>query len=398
MVLQDATGPPNNGSLSDDPFPSDGGDPYSTASSSASSVDFSNLPRPVPIIGGLVGYSNRRIQANTKQALREAEKVMKRPMTYEEATALSYIWAKKSSIASYGAALGAGGALYQAYRTRTAFRYPFWTPNPEKFNPNEFFFVKGTLARRLFHTTRVIPYFILGRIVGSFFGESWGTFYAITQTKTDAALKEFHEAMVQRASQVRGPPRQSAPGQSSPDGSAWPKQPSRPTHIPTPAQKNTTNDDDMSPTAGNDAWSNSFDSSSDLSDTSAGQSPTPDTAYGKEAYNRPTRAPERSTARDETSPSSSGMFPGETEQEKASTGSSWERIRRSSASQASSPPQKSRPLQETQREGSTLGDSFSFSSTDEERQLAKAEAQREFDARVERERKGDDFEDRKKRW
>ncbi|KAF2495807.1 hypothetical protein BU16DRAFT_617345 [Lophium mytilinum] len=398
MVLQDATGPPNNGSLVDDPFPSDGGDPYSTASASTSSVDFSSLPRPVPIFGGFVGYSNRRIQAQTQEAVKQAERVMNRPMTYEEATALSYIWAKKMSIASYGAALGASGAIYQAYRTRATFRYPFWTPNPEKFNPNEFFFVKGALARRLFHTTRVIPYFILGRIVGGFFGESWGTFYAITQTRADAVLQPLQEAMVQRASQARGPPRQPAPGQSSPeDGRAWPKQPSRPTQLPTPAQKSTANDDDMSPTAGNDTWSNSFDSSSDLSDTSARQPRTPNAAPGNEAFDRPAKAPDRTVSRDEASPSS-GMFPGEAEQEKASTGSSWERIRRSSASQTSSPPPTSRPLQETQRQGSTLGDSFSFSSTDEERQLAKTEAQREFDARVERERRGDDFADQGKRW
>ena len=36
-------------------------------------------------------------------------------------------------------------------------------------------------------------------------------------------------------------------------------------------------------------------------------------------------------------------------------------------------------------------DSFSFSSSDEERQLARAEAQKEFDERIERERQGKDF-------
>jgi hypothetical protein len=44
-----------------------------------------------------------------------------------------------------------------------------------------------------------------------------------------------------------------------------------------------------------------------------------------------------------------------------------------------------------------VGDSYSFSNSDEERQLAKTEAQKEFDARIERERQGRDFDDRGRR-
>jgi hypothetical protein len=47
--------------------------------------------------------------------------------------------------------------------------------------------------------------------------------------------------------------------------------------------------------------------------------------------------------------------------------------------------------QKEQREGATTGDSFAFSKTEEERTYAKEEAQKEFDARVERERRGGDF-------
>ena len=47
--------------------------------------------------------------------------------------------------------------------------------------------------------------------------------------------------------------------------------------------------------------------------------------------------------------------------------------------------------QREQQEGSTLGDSFAFSRTEEERSYAKDEAQKQFDERVERERRGEDF-------
>jgi len=390
MVLQDATSPPNDG-LVDNPFPSDN-DPYSNTSSTYI-LDLGNLPRPIPIIGSFIGYRRSQVQAGIIQALAAGQVVLQRPLTAEEIEALSHVWAKKSSIASYGTAFGLGAAAYQAYRTRATFRYPFWTPNAEKFNPDQFFTLKGPLARRMFHVTRAIPYLVLGKILGSIFGESWGTFYAVNQTRLDPRLKEFEEAMKRRASQRLGAPRSATPGQTaderpSPQGrSTWPTEDPR---TATLARNNTKNDDDMSPAAGNEAWSDSFDGSSDIASTSAERSPAADTGYAATPYNRASRTSERSRSRDEAS-RTSGLFPGETEKEVSNTESTWDRIRRSAAGQTSQP--KSRPPQETQSE-----DSFNFPSTDEERQLAKAEAQREFDARVERERRGADFEDRGKRW
>jgi hypothetical protein len=95
-------------------------------------------------------------------------------------------------------------------------------------------------------------------------------------------------------------------------------------------------------------------------------------------------------------------------------GSAWERLRRgekpalvpqkSGAKPQPSQSAWSRQQVETQREqkeGSTTGDSFAFSKSEEERNYAKEEAQKEFDARVERERRGGDFSqggDDQRRW
>ena len=85
-------------------------------------------------------------------------------------------------------------------------------------------------------------------------------------------------------------------------------------------------------------------------------------------------------------------------------GSAWDRLRRgekpASTSQTSGAKQQpnqspwmrqQNETQKEQREGSTMGDSFAFSKTEEERSYAREEAQREFDARVEQERRGGDF-------
>ena len=105
---------------------------------------------------------------------------------------------------------------------------------------------------------------------------------------------------------------------------------------------------------------------------------------------------------DETNaPSPVTDFQSPTSTPPSSSESTWERIRRESTSPGSSNPSKVRKqrLRQEQQEGSTAGDSFSFSSSDSERAYAKDEAQKHFDERVEQERRGEDFgSGRSKRW
>ncbi|KAF2668009.1 hypothetical protein BT63DRAFT_306852 [Microthyrium microscopicum] len=71
----------------------------------------------------------------------------------------------------------------------------------------------------------------------------------------------------------------------------------------------------------------------------------------------------------------------------------WERLRqKATRNEASSSPRE-------QRNNEPQGDSFSFSSSMAEREMAKEEAQKDFDARLDRERQGQDFDDKAgKRW
>lgn len=80
-----------------------------------------------------------------------------------------------------------------------------------------------------------------------------------------------------------------------------------------------------------------------------------------------------------------------TEVESKPAGSAWERLRQQAAS-GQSQPSTSR-TQSPSRTSSQEGDSFSFSNSDEDKQLGRAEAQKQFDARIDREREGKDFED-----
>lgn len=75
-------------------------------------------------------------------------------------------------------------------------------------------------------------------------------------------------------------------------------------------------------------------------------------------------------------------------------GSAWERLRQQAANGgtgAGSGAQRRSRGQEEQG-----GDAFSFSSSEEDKQTAKYEAQKDFDARIEQERSGKNFDS--KRW
>lgn len=95
--------------------------------------------------------------------------------------------------------------------------------------------------------------------------------------------------------------------------------------------------------------------------------------------------------------SSSSSTESDWSQEPSDGGSAWERIRRGAGLSASGKNEhrgttNSRGTGE-QREGSgsSGSDEFSFSSLEQERSYAQEEAQRDFDARVEKERQGGDF-------
>ncbi|KAF2461044.1 hypothetical protein BDY21DRAFT_334141 [Lineolata rhizophorae] len=86
----------------------------------------------------------------------------------------------------------------------------------------------------------------------------------------------------------------------------------------------------------------------------------------------------------------------------ASGGSSWAKVRAQAMGRPQQPSSAARPdsdswsSSQSKQEQSRQGDdaTWAFSSEEEEKQLARSEAQKEFDARVERERHGRSFDDR----
>lgn len=178
--------------------------------------------------------------------------------------------------------------------------------------------------------------------------------------------------------------------------------------------------DDMSPTAGNEAWGSDSTSTETWetfsNESSQTTSPRQQIPSSTSTWRQPPpqRQPRQSSAfplgDDDASPTG-GLFQDEvrtsesqSQTQSQSGESSWDRLRRGGQpiplqKPQRQPPRRAEPKHREQAEGSTVGDSYTFVEGDEERSRERERAQQEFDARMERERQGRDFDgDDGKRW
>lgn len=413
MVLENASDISSNG-YSDDAPVSDS-DPYSSSGTPKKNIliDTSNFPQPMPILGGWFGYNTKFLSKLVGARIQYATKILQRPPSEDEVNAMAYWTAKNMSIASYGGPLGVAAGSWRAYSSAGTFRFPFYSPNLEQFNSLVYPIQRaaiftGARAVLAWHATRFVAY----AVMGSFFGRMFSTSYALSVSSvgeyTDPRLKEYIQAL-----------RKSSPIVQN----RLPNQPKQ-TRTAEAAQH-----EDGSP-----QWRDIKDPEPDegRSDgsTISGTAPPNAKIRPQETRRMPSRAPMQEAVEsyqmrkriqdsddgfDDASPTGGrGM-----EDTGAGAGSAWDRVRQGSSSQpagtrGSSWPtqqgqQPTRPAQSAWQRGGDVSrhrehasqrksedeasseDSFSFSKTDEERQLAREEAQREFDARVERERSGGDF-------
>ncbi|KAF2094610.1 hypothetical protein NA57DRAFT_46441 [Rhizodiscina lignyota] len=417
MVLEDSTA--DSTGFQPDAAPSDT-DRYSTNNATnAYPIDLSTLSKPAPIIGPLLGYSQSYRLARISETCAGTSRLMQRPLTGDEVQAIAEMYSKVLSRSSWGDVTGIGVGAYFCYKGAPKYRFPFYSPDLEKFNPNELGALRGQMARMGWHALRAIPYVTLFGLLGDFVFRNSAILTAMATLQRDKRLKEINEKMQRRMThaieeaqkrrenQKRGLPQQQHETSEGVDiGNTDGVAP----HNSTANRRGRDDFDDMSPTGG--AFTDSFGSGTDASVLSDEQMRVHEMQQRAEGDRTPTRQthaqpqqqPDRQDSFDfestsQPAPASQGS---QSAQSSSSSESAWARIRRqvNSSEQSGPSSQQSGGAQREQSQGSTLGGSFSFSSAEEERQLAKTEAQKEFDARIERERQGKDFggDARSKRW
>lgn len=412
MVLSNATvddgSPTSDGDLYDLPHQDDSG----KSGHIEVDVDTTNFPRPMPILGALFGFTNTFYSKALHARFQSTMNHINRPLTQDEANALAYWTAKQISVMSYGGPIGVLGGAYQARRTMSNFRFPFYQPNLESF-PKESWpsarmaLQTGPRATFIWHLSRFMCYGIVGNFLGAMFFASYAMSVTAVGELQDGRLKDMVKALREagqvRRGQLPNQPRQ--PGmvdeiQEKDASSLW-------------ADYRKENGDDSSPTTEADENSEGPTESAPVS-----RSPTPYATMPRSMQTstqpRPNQQPNNSNPTasffggddDDASPTGGQGMRQDTQQ----GGSAWDRVRRQANTQSSGNKASSWPIGEgsiamgqrawargkagvrdEQQDGAAVGDDFPFPSAKRERQTAKDNAQKEFDARVERERGGGDF-------
>jgi len=313
--------------------------------------------------------------------------------------------------------MGIAGGWWRAYNSAGTFRFPFRQPNLEKFTPTAFpsakrAFITGPRAILAWHAARVGLYAMVGSWIGQLLFGSYALSVVGVGEISDKRLQKYVEAVRRRAQKsqgaIYGPQRH--PNGAGPGTERDSERGRRPAI-----------DDDASPTGG--VYGESEDSMYGMSQNeTAGMSepqqkePMAPTADSTGAYQTERQPRNFDEDFDDASPTGGRGPAADTG---SSSGSTWDRIRRQAASHPAGSHESSWPSGSgpgrgqssgqaisrnkngTTSDAASPGDNFSFSSADEDRQMAKGEAQKEFDDRVERERRGGDFNSRsgdQKRW
>lgn len=406
MVLENASSPSSDGFENDADRPQSDRDPYSSSSAvdpNAISVDASNWPKPIPILGPIFGFTPKLLQNLLQRQVITSTQVLGRQLNEVEVEALGYWTAKSIAIQSIGPPIGIAGGIYRARATREQFKFPFFTPDLAKMDVNVFptqgmKLFSGQAAQSAWHAMRGTAYASMGYFIGTVLLSSYAASIATIGEMSDPRLKALIDKIRDKAKQAQGrmPNAQNAP-QRPGEAKVWKGQ--------------TRQVDDASPTGGY-----GLETPLDLS-TNSERMLTDEEIQAAEAmktwsaskptpYQNQKPAPQSNSvddAFDDASPTGGrGM------QTSQSSGSAWERIRQQQASSGGDSPRRSawsknrsqaQQGQAQQKEAPT--DSFAFSSTDEERQLAQSEAQKDFDARLDQERRGGEFSSGsgdRKRW
>ena len=406
----------------DDASPTSAADPFSSQSPSAPQdsihLDFTGLPRPLPFFGAITGWNQKRHLDIFALHAKIASQALNRTPTHDELMAFAYISGKEVRTMSFASPTGFAAGAWRAYNTRAEWRFPFWKVG-EGFNPESFKLpgvgevLRGDLAKVALKSARFTAYSIVGVVLSNLLVLPYVSAVAAAGVKTDPRLKEFNEAIVKHAKEHRAARMQGrgqAQGQQrdvfgqgqTPVSDLW-KNHREEVGGPEVQQYG---GDDASPKAtvrveygdegimGQDTASErpmgrSAPASSQRTTPRPPQQPSPtdsssDTSasQGFRSYN------DASPASLSSQPSSDG-----------NEGSAWDRIRQNAESSSSSQTSRSGRWRGQPRNSlktseasnnSSVSDGY-YSSADQDRQLAKSDAQKDFDESLERERRGGDF-------
>ncbi|KAK4166378.1 hypothetical protein QBC43DRAFT_313563 [Cladorrhinum sp. PSN259] len=324
-------------------------------------VTWESLPQ-LPFWAPIHGRDAEWQRKSAAAAMNGLAVLLERPLSSTEANAVAEHACRARVKESYEIPTVLGASAFFTYRGQQTWRFPLWTPQPTStwFSPHcfptiKYNFIQGQPAMKLWTATRFLAYVAAIRLISQPLFKGWATAGYGIDCLTDKRLKAVTERREmemksQRTGSSRLPATTTAPmsdqqqQQQQTEQNTWseqpqpnrrqPQQPLPSWRAPKPAQKET---------------SSAFDDNSGMFDDDDASPVAP-------TFKRSDPVPTASTT---------------------ATGSSWSKLRE----QAKSTGAKGAPT------ASSSTDSYTYNESDRERNYAKDQAQKEFDAMLEQERR-----------
>ncbi|KAK0617315.1 hypothetical protein B0T14DRAFT_568829 [Immersiella caudata] len=320
-------------------------------------------PRPWYHLTNYWPGSSRKLLERRFNTLQRFEKDAGRPLTNREAFRLVELLGEADRIRSFSDDVSVVATWYLWHRGRAVGRFPFgfWhVPNYNAFGIGRFFVVQGQRARVMWSIARFAAYYALVEPTCGVLFNSYTTVKVVGAINSDSTLKpmlqDIHRTQEARRD-ARGIQRKGRPPAPAP-GAAYPPLPQE--RVPYSQQTQAYQEPSQEPERGGDDGPSGLGDEPNYHDEPASSQP----ASSQSAYPPP-----------------------------RTSGSAWDRLRKSAATPDSGSAdggQRVKPsswAERRQRAQQGATDSYSFSDQDQEQAAAKDQAQREFDAMLERERR-----------
>lgn len=343
-------------------------------------IDWDSLPK-LPFFS----WNTEEYRLYVAQSIISGQQLLQRQLSPDERNAVAYHGAKKKVTMTYATPTSIAITLVAMRRGKDVYRFPFWTPKPTNFDPSRFpipsskspfTLLQGAPAMKAWHAVRGTAYFALINIAVTAFLSVYATSVEVAGLSRDVRLRDVAKE-VQRRSKGRSVV---FPGPAPPEDPSM--QDSDAEH--TNSQYGGYSMDDES-RQGTETYDTATPMSSDYSTPKERQQTRrqqPQPSSPTQNYSPPASdglesggifdeaSPVAPAARGRPGTSSSGL-------------SRWDQIRRQAATNSGGSGAAQAGTDDHH------GDSFTYSQEDRENATAKEQAQREFDAMLERERRGE---------
>lgn len=256
--------------------------------------------------------------------------------------------------------------------TRSKFGFPFYNPNPQKFNFNKFPGVpEGIMSSWTWHGVRAIAWYAACKLAVGLVVTSYAISVYSANAGSDNRLESYRREIARRAGTVRGGPQPAMPQQSSGQPSQQYSQPRW---------------EDTASVPESVGWAGSEQSET----ATSAPVPTQWAATQNPQTGRQNSDNQESYVFDDASPVAPlDQNNSSSRRSTQQSGSAWDRIRDQAQGARSQPGSWAKKRQdEMTARGVQEGTSYNYSSADEEKSYAKDQAQKEFDEMLERERRG----------